>query len=344
MKTGLVYSPVYLKHDTGSHPETSARLEVTVALLEKSGLISQLVPVPPYKATISELALVHSKRYIMQIRKMAEDGGGWLDADTVMSSHSYDAALYASGGVIEATRAVLEGVVESVFALIRPPGHHARRNRAQGFCLFNNLAIAAEYALVNYDLERILIVDFDVHHGNGTQDAFYDNPAVLYISVHEGSFYPGTGGVDETGDGVGVGANINIPLPANCGDSEYLKAFEEIIVPAASRFRPELILVSAGYDAHWADRLAKMQVTTAGFARMMRTIKKLGEEFSKGRIVLSLEGGYNLRALSFSVKATLDVLLGNDDIEDPMGASSVPYDAPDIIPLIDTLKEIHNLG
>ena len=343
MKTGFVYDPIYLKHDTGQHVENSRRLESIISNLEQTGLKQQLIPIKPRAATIEELSLVHHKQHISHIRDMAQRGGGWINADTVMSPDSYDAALYAAGGAIRATEAVINGEVSNAFALVRPPGHHATSLQAMGFCLFNNVAIATKHALASYGLERILIIDFDVHHGNGTQGTFYDNPQVLYISTHQYPFYPGTGDVEETGSGAAKGTTINIPLPFGCGDTEYLQAFEQVIVPAAKRFSPRLILVSAGYDPHWADELALMQVSVTGFAQMVRIIKELADELCSGRLVFSLEGGYNLTALAVSVKATFDVLLGNNNIEDPLGQSSRGFRAPDIAPLINTITKIHNL-
>ncbi len=343
MKVGLVSDPIYLKHDTGQHVENARRLVAITSHLEQTGIVRQLTPIKPRPATIEELSLVHGEPYIANIQQMAERGGGWLDADTVMSAESYEAALYAAGGVIKASEAVLNGEVSSAFALVRPPGHHATPQRAMGFCLFNNVAIAAKYALAEFSLERILIIDFDVHHGNGTQDAFYDNPQVLYISTHLSPFYPGTGIIEETGSGSARGATLNIPLPSGCGDSEYQQVFEQIVVPAATRFQPRLILVSAGYDAHRDDELAMMQVSITGFARMVKIIKELADKLCSGRLVFSLEGGYNLAALAASVKATFDVLLGNTEIEDPLGQSSRRFAAPDITPLLAAIREIHGL-
>jgi len=287
---------------------------------------------------------VHDNQYIAHIKDVAQRGGGWLDVDTVMSPDSYQAAIYAAGGVIRATEAVMDGEVGSAFALVRPPGHHATSQRAMGFCLFNNLAIATKYALAKYKLDRVAIIDFDVHHGNGTQAAFYDNPQVLYVSTHEYPFYPGTGRIEETGSGAGEGTTINIPLPAGCGDGEYLQAFEQIIIPATRRFNPQFIAVSAGYDLHWADELALMQVSTNGFAQMVRIIKELADELCSSSLVFSLEGGYHLQALPYSVKATFDVLLGNANIEDPLGQSPYTFKAPNITHLIKTIKEIHKLA
>jgi len=343
MKVGFVYDPIYLKHDTRQHVENAARLEAIISHLEQTQLIRQLTPIKPRAASVEELSLVHHKQHISYIQEVAQKGGGWLDPDTVMSTDSYQAALYAAGGLIETSKAVMRGEVASAFALVRPPGHHATATRAMGFCLFNNVAIAAKYALTKYNLERIAIIDFDVHHGNGTQGSFYDNPQVLYTSTHEFPFYPGTGNLDEIGKGEAKGTTVNIPLPAGCGDAEYLAVFEAIIVPVVRRFRPQLILVSAGYDTHWADGLAMMQVSVTGFAQMVKIIKELADELCSGRLVFTLEGGYNPTALAASVKATFDVLLGNTNIEDPLGKSPRGLAAPSIAPLIKAIKEIHNL-
>jgi acetoin utilization deacetylase AcuC-like enzyme len=343
MATGYVYHSIYLQHDTGQHVEVAARLEAIISYLEKTGLKSKLTPIEPRPATVDEIALVHQKSYIKEIEEKAAKGGGALDPDTVMSPDSYQAALYAAGGLIRATEAVMGGEVANAFALVRPPGHHATAGQAMGFCLFNNIAIAARYALGKYKLERILIIDFDVHHGNGTQGTFYDSPQVMYISTHEYPFYPGTGDINETGSGEGRGTNLNIPLPAGCGDSEYLEVFEQVIAPAARRFNPQLILVSVGYDGHWADPLAMMNLSVSGFAKMTGIIKGLADELCNGRLVLTLEGGYNLEALAGSVKATFDVLLGNAS-GNISGAPPRRSEPPDIESLIGEIKKIHGLG
>jgi len=341
MKAGYVYHPIYLQHDTGQHVERAGRLEAIIAHLEETGLKQQLTLIQPRAATTEEIALVHHKRYIEEIRRVGQGGGGCLDADTVMSEHSYEAAVYAVGGAIRAAEAVMDGEVGSAFALVRPPGHHATVAQAMGFCLFNNVAVAAKYVLDKYSLERVAIIDFDVHHGNSTHDIFYDDPQVLYISTHQHPFYPGTGAIEQTGDGEAKGTMVNIPLPAGCGDAEYLRVFSQIIAPVVERFKPQLIFVSAGYDSHWADHLAMMQVSATGFADMTKMIKGWADELCGGRLVFSLEGGYNLRALSCSVKATFDALLGNN-IEDPLGPSTVS-EAPDIASLIKEVKGIHSL-
>lgn len=343
MKVGYVYDPIYLKHETGYHPENAQRLEAIMAHLEETGLLKQLTLIKPRPATTEELAYVHQASYVSRIQDVASRGGGWLDGDTVMSPDSYDAALYAAGGAIEATDAVISGRLNSAFALVRPPGHHATSLTAMGFCLFNNIAIAAQHALKKHKMEKVAIIDFDVHHGNGTQEAFYNNPHVLYVSTHQYPHYPGTGTVGETGSGAAEGSTINIPLPSGSGDEEYRQVFEEIIVPVTRRFHPEFILVSAGYDLHWKDRLAMMEVSTAGFADMVRYIKNLADELCDGKIVITLEGGYNLKALATSVKATFDVLLGKSNIEDPLGQPEHRWASSDIGDLIKAIKETHSL-
>lgn len=343
MKVGLVYDPIYTRHDTGQHVESALRVEGVMALLEKSGVRQQLVILQPEPAPLEEIALVHSAEYISQVEKVAQAGGGWLDSDTVMSPASYEVALYAAGGVIKATQAVMRTEVDTAFALVRPPGHHATRSAAMGFCLFNNIAIAAKHAMKNYPLERILIVDFDVHHGNATQDTFYNDPGVLYFSLHQYPFYPGTGGIDETGIGEGEGSTVNVPLPAGCGDREYLKVFQEILYPVARRFRPRIILVSAGYDAHWADQMSQMQVSTAGFARMVELIQQMASEMCDGRSVFALEGGYHIPALAHSVKATLEVLLGKNRVDDPLGKPASGKEIAGFEGIIREVKRVHDL-
>ena len=343
MKIGYVYDPIYLKHDTGKHPENANRLLAIMRYLERTGPWQQLVSVKPEAATIEELSLVHEKQYISKVRELAVKGGGQLDQDTVVSADSYEAARYAAGGVIKAVDAIMDGGMDSVFALVRPPGHHATAGRGMGFCLFNNVVVAAEYALHKYNMERIAIIDFDVHHGNGTQDAFYNNPGVLYISTHQYPHYPGTGRMNETGEGEALGTTVNIPLPEGCGDGQYKEVFERIIVPAARRFKPRLIMVSAGYDGHWSDGLASMQLSISGFARITEIIRQMADEMCAGHLVFSLEGGYNLTALSASVRATFEALLGKKDIEDKLGQLPFEVEAPDITALLQQLMEIHNI-
>lgn len=344
MKAGLVYDSIYLGHDTGDHVENAGRLTETMSCLKQTGTKEKLTCLPARAASLKELEMVHTPEYVSSIKNKGEKGGGWLDSDTIVSRRSYDAALYAVGGLLVATEAVMKGEVDNAFALVRPPGHHAVQSRAMGFCIFNNVAIAARFALSKFNLNRVLIVDFDVHHGNGTQDAFYADPRVLFFSTHQYPFYPGTGWVDETGMGEGKGTTVNFPMVAGWGDTEYLRAFDEVLAPVARRFRPQLILVSAGFDAHWADELAMMKVTVTGFARMAMVLKQLAAELCWGHLVFTLEGGYNLRAVASSINAVLEVLLGNSEIEDPLGKDSLTRKPEGFDEHIGAIKSIHHLG
>jgi acetoin utilization deacetylase AcuC-like enzyme len=343
MKAGLIYDPIYLEHDTGDHVENSRRLVDAVYYLEETGTRERLSSLPARPATPEELEMIHAPEYISHVKSKAENGGGWLDPDTVMSPKSYEAAIYAAGGLMVATEAVMKKEVDSAFALVRPPGHHAIRNRAMGFCIFNNVSIAAKSALSNFGLNRILIVDFDVHHGNGTQDAFYADPAVLYFSTHQYPYYPGTGATEETGTGKGQGTTVNFPMVAGWGDEEYLRAFNEVLVPVARRFQPELILVSAGFDPHWADQLAAMRVTVTGFVQMAMILKELAAELCQQRLVFTLEGGYNLRVIASSIKAIFDVLLGSSQIEDPLGKAPIANKPGGFDQHIEAIKRIHDI-
>jgi len=343
MKTGLVYDLIYLKHDTGDHVENSQRLVAAMSYLKETGVKEKLTCLPARSALLEELEMIHTTEYISYVESKAEKGGGWLDPDTVMSPKSYEAALYAAGGLMVAVEAVMKGEVDNAFALVRPPGHHAIHDRAMGFCIFNNMAIAAKFALSKFSLNRVLIADFDVHHGNGTQDAFYADPKVLYFSTHQYPFYPGTGWMDETGAGEGEGATVNFPMAAGWGDEEYLRGFNEVLVPVARRFQPQLILVSAGFDAHWTDYLAMMQVSVTGFAQMVMILKELAAELCQGRLVFTLEGGYNLQVVASSIKAVFAVLLGNSEIDDPLGKASMARKPEGFDEHIEAIKRIHHL-
>jgi acetoin utilization deacetylase AcuC-like enzyme len=343
MKAGLVYDPIYLEHDTGDHVENARRLVTALSYLKETGIKEKLTCLPPRPASLEELEMIHAPEYISYVKSKAEKGGGWLDSDTVMSPRSYEAALYAAGGLLVAVEEVMKGEVDNAFALVRPPGHHAIYDRAMGFCIFNNMAVAAKFALSRFNLKRVLIADFDVHHGNGTQDAFYADPKVLYFSTHQYPFYPGTGWMDETGTGKGEGTTVNFPMAAGWGDEEYLRAFNEVLVPVARRFQPQLILVSAGFDAHWADHLAMMRVSVKAFAQMAMILKNLAAELCQGRLIFTLEGGYNLRVVSSSIKAIFAVLLGNSEIDDPLGKASMARKPEGFDEHIREIKRIHHI-
>ncbi len=342
-RVGIVYDPLYLEHDTGSHVENTKRLTAIISLLEESQLKDKLMPLSPRAATIDELSKVHAKEYIAQVQLKCESGGGWFDADTVVSRGSYQAAIYAAGGVLTAIDAVMNRTVDNAFALVRPPGHHATCWHAMGFCLFNNIAVAAKYALANYNIERVIIIDFDVHHGNGTQDTFYTDSSVLYFSTHQYPLYPGTGSIDETGAREGDGFTVNVPLIAGWGDKEYETVFEDILAPVAMRFKPQLILVSAGYDAHWADNIALMKLSVSGFSRLVEIIKVLADTLCQGNLVFALEGGYHLQALSSSVATSLNTLLENKEIIDTLGKQELNTRPTNFDGFIKTVKDKHQL-
>jgi acetoin utilization deacetylase AcuC-like enzyme len=342
MKTAYVYHPLYLAHKLRGHPESPERLERVMETLEHEGMLGRLIALEPTLATDVEIELVHSSTHRLRVQQIAARGGGHLDPDTYINEHSYEAALLAAGGVNTAVRSVLAGDVDNAFCLVRPPGHHATLDRGMGFCLFNNVAIAARVAQQENGLERVMIIDFDVHHGNGTQDIFYQDASVLYFSTHQyGYFYPGTGHWRETGRQAGDGTTVNVPLPAGVGDNGYAAVFRSLLWPIAQRFRPQLILVSAGYDAHWSDPLAAMLLSLTGYANLVRELCDLAQSLCDGRIVFSLEGGYHLDVLAYSTLNTFRALLGDNEITDPIGPS--PVDEKPIEDLIEQLCQFHEL-
>jgi len=311
MDTGFVYHEDYLKHDTGAHPERAERLIHIMSELKEAGVTEKMKKVLPVKASKEQIAYVHTDAYMKGVERMCKEGGGLLDPDTPLCTESYEIALLSAGGVIKATDEVMNDSnnLKHIFALVRPPGHHATWNRGRGFCIFNNIAIAAEHLKRRYYANRILIVDWDVHHGNGTQEVFFDDPSVLYFSTHQYPHYPGTGWIDEVGKGEGDGFTVNVPLPAGTDDAGYLYALNNVLVPIAKEFEPEFMLVSAGFDAHAADPLAAMNVTTQGFGLFMDLIKEIAEKNCNGKIVISLEGGYNLDAIAKSAVSVFNSLL-----------------------------------
>ena len=313
LKTGFLYGDIYLKHETGSgHPERPERLTAIVARLKQNGLLNELVALKPVPASTDWLRTVHTQEYIERVRKDCQGGSGYVDSpDSPASADSYQVALNAVGGVQSAIDAVMEGKIQNAFCAIRPPGHHALKDKAMGFCLFNNVAIAAKYIQQKHKLARVLIVDWDVHHGNGTQAIFDEDPTVFYFSVHQSPFYPGTGSAEDKGVGKGLGSKFNVPLPAGCGDADYRKAFEERLKPAAAAFKPDFVLISAGFDAANGDTLGGMKVTPQGYAELTRIVKGIAEASCHGRLVSMLEGGYNTEALAASVEAHVRVLMGS---------------------------------
>jgi len=314
-KTGIVKHPLYLEHKTGiMHPENPYRLESIYTMLESRDFGGTLVDIQPRFAKLTELLLVHDPNYVDRVLDSAEKTQTRFDPDTVTSAKSYKAAWMAAGGVMEAVRAVLAGEARNAFALIRPPGHHALRDRAMGFCIFNNLAIGARYALNCQGLERVMIVDWDLHHGNGIQDIFYDDPHVLYVSIHRYPYFPWTGGAEEVGEGKGKGFNVNVPLELGFSDPDYGNIFRHLLRPIAQRYQPEAILVAAGFDIHHGDPLRSMNVTDAGFARMTQLLMEMASDLCRKRLILALEGGYNSEALRDSVAMVLWELTGRSMI------------------------------
>lgn len=304
-KTAFIYHPEYLNHDTGpNHPERPSRLRTCLAALQKSDVWTQLHRIEPTHASIEQLRYAHAPNYSEHIRRHCEQEMP-LTYDTPVVKASFDIARLSAGGVLQAATAVATGSAKNAFALVRPPGHHATTNQSMGFCLFNNIAIAARYLRKEHKLERVAIVDWDVHHGNGTQDIFYEDGSVFFFSIHESPLYPGTGARNERGYGKGQGTTLNVPMRGGSGDSNYIAVFEKILIPALKTFAPEIILISAGFDAHYLDRLSTTALTPAGFA----TLTDLILEFADGRVVSALEGGYSLEGVSEAVVAHVERLV-----------------------------------
>ncbi|MFQ5665084.1 MAG: histone deacetylase [Candidatus Binatia bacterium] len=333
--TGVVIDSRYLEHDTGAgHPERAQRIVVLQALVDAAA--DDVLRVPARLATPDELTLVHDDAYVAEVAATQQKPGFSFDADTPTSRRSYPTACLAAGGVLALLDAVVAGRVRNGFAFVRPPGHHAERDRAMGFCLFNNIAIGAAYLRHRHGLPRVLILDWDLHHGNGTQHMFESDPGVLYVSTHQYPYYPGTGAVDEVGCGDGEGYTVNLPLPAGCGDAEYRQAFARIVLPIAHQYEPDFVLISAGFDAHARDPLGGMQVTEAGFRAMAEALLEVAGAHSGGRCAAVLEGGYDLHALQASAREVLRVLQGNE------ARRTAPCTSGRISPLVDRVRETHS--
>jgi acetoin utilization deacetylase AcuC-like enzyme len=320
---GIVYHPDYLIHTQGQHPERKERLEHIVSLIRKSSPPGLTEMAEPESAAFEDIALVHDPAYIRSIDEACRSGKQFLDADTYIVPESYRVALLSAGGALKGLKKVMSGSRRKTFVLNRPPGHHAEKNQAMGFCLFNNVAVAAAAARRDYGLKRIAIVDWDVHHGNGTQHMFEDDSEVLFISIHQSPAYPGTGRVEERGRGEGEGYTINIPLPPGCGDVEYALFFDRVIVPVLEQFKPELILISAGQDAYKMDPLAGMSLTHRGYYYMAMVLTELAEKLCEGRVLLCLEGGYHLEGQAGAVLQVLNAL-GSWDL--PIGEKTPPLE------------------
>ncbi len=341
MATGYVFDDIFTKHDLPGHPESAHRLFAVMDYLGKNDLLARLTPIPSRPATREELMRCHHPRHIERVEEISRRGGGMLDADTYTNPFSYEAAVRAAGGLVDLAAAVLNGALDNGFALVRPPGHHATPIRAMGFCLFSTIAIAARAARFEQGLERVAIVDFDVHHGNGTQDVLIEDPTALFVSSHEYPYYPGTGAIDEIGQGQARGTTVNIPLSMGVGDVGYKRLYSELVFPILCRFQPEFILVSAGFDAHWDDPLANIGLSLTGYHWLCQSLIELAAELCQGRIVFTLEGGYNLDVLALGVGNVFRALLGDMDIDDSIGPS--PWPEPDVSALLAKLKTMHNV-
>ena len=316
-RTGIVRDKRYIEHRTGDfHPESHKRLEIIYEMLNDPDMVDRYIDVPVREATEEELRYIHSRDYIGIVAATAGKPHSYLDADTQTSPGSYKAALLAAGGLCNAIKMVKNDELNNSFALVRPPGHHAERNRGMGFCLFNNVAIGARYAQKALRLERILIIDWDLHHGNSTQHCFEDDPSILYFSTHQYPYYPGSGDFNEVGNGKGEGFTVNVPLSTGFGDAEYIAIYSQILQPIALEFRPDLVLASVGFDIHKGDPLGGMLVTPDGFAGLTHILMEIARLTCDGKLVLTLEGGYNLEGLRDSVKAVLKELRAETTTKD----------------------------
>ena len=314
MKTALIHHPIYEKHDTGvGHPETPLRYDVVMkALRGDKKLWENLNEITPEKASKGLIQAAHTPQHFKLVESAFAEGLDRLDADTTISMQSFDASLFAAGGAVSGVDAVMTGEADNAFVVARPPGHHATAERPMGFCLFNNVAVAAKYAQNKYkEIERVAIVDWDVHHGNGTQGIFYTDPSVYFFSMHQYPWYPGTGSRGETGHSRGLGATLNIPVKASTQAAEQKRMFEAAIEDIATNFRPDLIMISAGFDAHLTDPLGQLKLEDRDYVSMTRTIKQWAAEVCQGRVVSCLEGGYNLDTLGETVRSHVKELASN---------------------------------
>ena len=338
----FAYDEIEARHTRDGHPENSGRLSGTLELLRSDGILERLGEVPVLKADRSLLELVHSSNYLDFVESVTSSGGGQLDPDTYACPASFSAARAAAGALLGIVERVMTGPERRGMSIMRPPGHHALSHQGMGFCIVANVALAARVAREQFGAERILIVDWDVHHGNGTESILAEDPTIAFFSTHQYPYYPGTGPVEQTGVGAGEGATVNVPLPAGVGDEGHRAAFEEVLVPYANRFRPDLVIVSAGFDAHWRDPLAQQLVSLEGFAKLQRIVTHIADQHASGRLVLALEGGYDLAVIPHAILNALRLIEDPAaEISDPFGAS--PYREIEATASIDAAHRIHGL-
>lgn len=341
MTTAILTDARFAAHTLSTHVERTERLAAIEQALTTSGLAPDLLPLVATPASEATLAAVHTPQLLSAIRRLSDYGGGAFDPDTYVTADSWEVMTLTAGGVIRLVQALVHGECANGFALTRPPGHHATAERAMGFCLVNPIAVAARYALDQLGIERLAIVDYDVHHGNGTQDIFYDEKRVLFCSIHAAPFYPGSGMLSEIGKAAALGSTLNVPLPFGVGDAGYEQVLSQVLAPALRRWQPQLILVSAGYDAHWSDPLGPMIVSVGGFFTMTKILNELARELCGGKIALVLEGGYNLEALGASVVASLRALMSLEPEPDLLGTYMRPE--PEIDGILAALRRSHPL-
>ncbi|MGQ9617235.1 MAG: histone deacetylase family protein [Spirochaetota bacterium] len=340
--TGIVKDPIFLEHKTPVyHPETPQRLEVIYGMLEGESMEGLFEVITPREASRDEVELIHTHSYFDMIASTANQTLTYLDQDTSTSEKSFSVALFAAGSIIKGIEELIKGNYQNIFALVRPPGHHAEAQMAKGFCIFNNIAIGAMYAIKKYSIERILIVDWDLHHGNGTQHSFYYDPRVLYFSTHQYPYYPGTGDISEVGEGEGRGFTINVPLQAGYGDRDYFNIFKGILEPVADIYRPQLVLVSAGFDTYYRDPLGGMKVTPEGFKALTRVVQSIAEKYASNRLLLTLEGGYHLTGLCECIRAVIQQLAGKESKPEALEEDILEDLNPRTTNIIQSVMSVH---
>ena len=320
-KVGVVYHRDYLIHTHSQHPERKERLEAIWKVLEQESFKDLVELIEPESAGVEDITLVHHENHVEAVKEACREDRGFLDMDTYIVPESYQVALLSAGGALKGLQQIMKGNIKKVFSLGRPPGHHAEKSRSMGFCLFNNIAIAAETARKKYGLNRIAIVDWDVHHGNGTQNSLYEEDEILFISIHQNPAYPGTGHLDEIGSSRGKGYNINIPLSPGTGNGDFVKVFSEVVLPVLEEYRPQLVMISAGQDSHARDPLAGMNLTDGGYYYMASSLKEVADKYADGRMLLTLEGGYHLEAQASAVGQVIKALSQKDSVAEGMDYS-----------------------
>jgi len=340
--TGLGYDDIFLAHGIDQHPERPERLRVMMQRLEETGLLDEMLQLPVREASHKEIARLHDPMYVEEVRMLSETGGGDLDLDTRATEGTWDAARAAVGVCIDSARAVYDRDLDNAICLVRPPGHHARADTGMGFCFFNNVALAAQ-ALIDDGRERVAIMDFDGHHGNGTQEMFYHRGDVFYVSLHQAPLFPGTGTVDEVGVDAGAGLNVNLPFPKHAQDIHYLRAFDELILPLLAAYEPEIILVSAGFDPHFKDTLVQLSLTARGFFLMTVGLMTAARELCEGRLMMALEGGYDLQVgLPESVEATVRAMMRKPEADwHPLDPAPHPEQTAQVDETLDAIIETH---